>query len=455
MTTKLIFAVGTGENRATSYVLGGDRFDACFSALATRHFHDRQAALIGEGPIEEAFVLVTPGAREVGLPALLEAWDPCIPLSPLDAPDGGDVEDQWGLFDAIAAVIHDGDRIVLDITRGFRSLPLVALLVVAFMRAAHPNARLAMLTYGALEARSTEGTPLVDLTPMTSLLDWAAAVHRFQRGGDAQALAALVKETNRAIHRRGASVAAADRPRHLGALATDLDRFAAGLQTFRYEDTAALAPRLQARLRDAFESDPDRRAVRPLFILRSRLEAGLEPFKPADQTHPLADLRHQRHLLQWLYERGLYLQYTALLAELLVGWVAQGLGLVGLGDGSPTQHRQIHQFAEKVLRGAAKQLAGETPEALFMRQGEGLVAKLAELDYLGLVERLFALPHGPEVVEFAERVRPLRNSLMHAGMSTDQAPSDGPGIREKIEGFHQQVQAAVYLSGVGTGSMAT
>jgi CRISPR-associated Csx2 family protein len=52
----------------------------------------------------------------------------------VDIPDGKSEEELWEIFEAISKAVQEGDEIVFDITHGFRSLPMIAMLTIAYLK---------------------------------------------------------------------------------------------------------------------------------------------------------------------------------------------------------------------------------------------------------------------------------------------------------------------------------
>ncbi len=112
----------------------------------------------------------------------------------LDILDRGNSEaDMWKIFDVYQQSVDEGDEIILDITHGFRSLPMLAFPVVAYLRQVK-QVELKHILYAPFDTRlesTGKNTPIFDLTPFVNLLDWMNAVNVFQRTGDARPIADL------------------------------------------------------------------------------------------------------------------------------------------------------------------------------------------------------------------------------------------------------------------------
>ncbi len=83
------------------------------------------------------------------------------------------------------------ERLHLDITHGFRHLPMLALAALQALRALNPALRIEAIWYGAYDPDLGDA-PVHDLSGMLKLLDGAAAISRFDKDGDYTELANLM-----------------------------------------------------------------------------------------------------------------------------------------------------------------------------------------------------------------------------------------------------------------------
>lgn len=108
-------------------------------------------------------------------------------------PEGADEKELWEIFSIVVDQIEDNDRVLFDITHGFRSLPFLTFLALAYVRNVKSGVHIERVIYGAYDAveRNNPRKPVFDLTPFVGLLDWLGAVTMFQRTGDARPIANL------------------------------------------------------------------------------------------------------------------------------------------------------------------------------------------------------------------------------------------------------------------------
>ena len=113
-------------------------------------------------------------------------------------PEQNTPKDIWYIFEQITRYFEKGDSVIFDITHSFRSIPIVALLSVSYLRTVR-EVNIQGLLYGAFEAKDKDNkTPTFDLLPIVSLLDWITATDQFIKTGNGETLANLLNDNNQA-----------------------------------------------------------------------------------------------------------------------------------------------------------------------------------------------------------------------------------------------------------------
>jgi CRISPR-associated Csx2 family protein len=86
-----------------------------------------------------------------------------------------DEVEQLRLLADLASRVGEGEKVWLDITHGFRHLPMLALVAARYLSHVR-KAEIAGIYYGALEMTSAEGiTPVIQLDGLLRMLDWVEA----------------------------------------------------------------------------------------------------------------------------------------------------------------------------------------------------------------------------------------------------------------------------------------
>jgi CRISPR-associated Csx2 family protein len=128
----------------------------------------------------------------------------------VSVPNGETVQQMWEIFELVLNEIKSGDEIIFDITHGFRSMPMMAIIILSYAKALKENIIIRGIYYGAFEALGTafevkkmaieqRNAPIFDLTAFAVLLDWAQAVNVFLKYGRAEELTKLADEEIRPL----------------------------------------------------------------------------------------------------------------------------------------------------------------------------------------------------------------------------------------------------------------
>jgi CRISPR-associated DxTHG motif protein len=373
MTTRAISFLGYTRPelpyRPTTYVYGDRECHSAFMAEATARFFQHE--------IDELLVLVTEQAFGQNYADLQRAIAGAVPVRPVHIPSGQNEAELWAMFAAIERQIGQGDQIIFDITNGFRSLPVLALLAATFVRVAR-GAYVQRMIYGAFDATTDGKTPVFDLTPFVRLLDWTSATDAFLKYGRADDLAALAGDTT---------------------LASQLKAMTEALQTSRPAETMEVADGLEDAITATRATTAP--AQQPFALLLDRIGAEYASFglrRPRDRSNAGAVLQKQRTMIAWYIEKGMFVQAMTSARE----WI---VSLVVLHTGGDLFAKGQRGDAERLLNNNPK-----TPSSL----DPALVPQLDQLRRLWL------------------DARDVRNSLAHVGML-----HDAPRAKKVIERVRQ------------------
>jgi CRISPR-associated DxTHG motif protein len=110
---------------------------------------------------------------------------------PIVIPSGQSETELWEIFEAISESVNEGDDLYVDVTHGFRTLPIVLLTALEYLQRAK-GVHIRQVTYGAYEARVGAGpAPTFDLTPFFIIREWTAALVLLD-SGDFRALGSVM-----------------------------------------------------------------------------------------------------------------------------------------------------------------------------------------------------------------------------------------------------------------------
>jgi len=297
---KLILSfLGIGNYQEVPYSLDGEVYTTPYTQEAlARHYPDYTLK-----------VLLTQRARERHGEALRAR----VAYEEVPIPDGRTEEEIWRIFNAMAEAVPEGARLVLDVSHGFRSQPILGLAVAHFLRVAK-EVRVERIVYGVLLEEEGRGE-FLDLTPFLDLLSWTEATRDLVRYGFGRPLGELLKS----LHRQGWLTGEAQ-VRALGTLGNTLDQLSLSLELLRVRETGEHAQGLLEAL-GRVEGDLDLLPrSRPLGLLLRLLEARYHPLAAEDPFSP-EGLRAQAAMVDLLLQTGSLAQAVALMRELVVSRV--------------------------------------------------------------------------------------------------------------------------------------
>jgi CRISPR-associated DxTHG motif protein len=258
---------------------------------------------------EVTCVLLTEKARETHWNNLCQRLQEHTQIVGVDIPDGKSKAELWQIFTAISDAVHEGDEIAFDITHGFRSLPVLALLTIAYLKQIK-QVKVRYILYGAFDAKDEQGTPVFDLTPFANLLDWLAAAKMFMATGDSSELGRLIQEVqNDAYRKRGAY--GENLPRALKNFGMALEEVSNDLLLARVPNLPDSIRRLAQRQSEA--NTEVGQWTPPLTLLLDKIADTYEPFQ--DDSLPT-----QATLIRWYLDHNHIVQAMTLAREWVVSY---------------------------------------------------------------------------------------------------------------------------------------
>lgn len=409
---KALTFIGKGPYKITPYTYEGHSVKSNLFPVALCEFF---------GP-ERLMVFVTKESRQLYWDELCQKLSGKIAPEPVEIPWGGTPDELWEIFDRVVDSVAEGEEVIFDITHGFRSLPFVVFLAVAYLQTVK-SIRLRGIVYGAFDARDSEGrAPVFNLSPFLSLLHWLTAVHVFRRGGLAGDLARLLREIQGQAWREGA---AGQLPITLQAIGTRIEEVSQALLLIRPLEVMEKAQELTRRLTDDALNEA-RRWAKPFALIAPAVRREIAPFAVPPSAR---NLSAQRRMIDWYVERGLAVQALTLARELLVTKACMLLGFE-----TPLQ-RTARERAEAVLNYIVWSKQSDAGKRSEPWKG----SEPPRVD----VDRLCADDRGALVLKLWSRIRDNRNDVDHAGMNEQpsKAATLARGVREMGEELARVLEA--------------
>lgn len=133
----------------------------------------------------------------IRLEKILEEKHYAASVESVPIPEGLSTEEMWNVFEIMFDKLEDGDRLYIDLTHGFRYLPMMILVLcqyASFMK----RTSICSLTYGNFEALDSQlnEAPLMDLSPLSMLQGLTMGAADFQKFGKMGTLSDLFMQSS-------------------------------------------------------------------------------------------------------------------------------------------------------------------------------------------------------------------------------------------------------------------
>lgn len=117
-----------------------------------------------------------------------------IPVTLAIIPYGMEERDQVALLLRLAEEVQAGDEVLLDITHGFRTLPMLALVAAHYLERIK-QAKVKDIYYGAWEMRTEDDkAPVIRLAGLLRLMDWVQALAAYDQDGNYGVFSGLLEQ---------------------------------------------------------------------------------------------------------------------------------------------------------------------------------------------------------------------------------------------------------------------
>ncbi len=107
-------------------------------------------------------------------------------------PFGTNHNEFWQMFETLASLDVEGKDVYLDLTHGFRSIPLFVSTVMNFFEKVK-NANIKGVYYGMFEVQE-EVKPIIDMLPILEMNKWIEGYTLYKEYGDSRKISSLIEE---------------------------------------------------------------------------------------------------------------------------------------------------------------------------------------------------------------------------------------------------------------------
>ncbi|MCB0165229.1 MAG: TIGR02221 family CRISPR-associated protein [Anaerolineae bacterium] len=404
----LLTFLGTASYSPTTYTLADKQHTTCYCPAAVAHFYRPDTTL----------VVVTDAAKAKHFETLADEISAVTRPVAVSIPDGHSEADLWQIFEALTEHVKEKDELIVDITNGFRSLPFLSFLAIAFLRLAR-QVTVQNVFYGAWDARNEANeSPIFDLTPFVTLLDWTIATDRFTRFGDASDLADLLRAGMPPGPLMGKDLEARALGHSLKDTAKAMENVSLALRLTRPLETMTSAAHLTQTLAEV--GPRISQTARPYGLLARQIQTAYQPLALAGA--PLArenwpvNLQIQLDLVERYLTQGQIVQAVTLAREWLVS-----LLVYRFEAGSMTDYEGDRKPVELALSNVAERVRGGSRPPRHSRFDAALQA----------------LPDHQEIGKLWADLTHLRNDMAHVGMKS--VSSDAVSLRRRAEALYPRL----------------
>jgi CRISPR-associated Csx2 family protein len=422
MKRKLISFLGTGFYYTARYYHESENglleYETPFVQLALTHIFKPDEVVVFLTPQAESMNWLgekRPDKRtgkeypETGLMELSQNHFPEVSFVPVQIPNEQTEEDIWKIFEKFQEHLDDGESIIFDVTHSFRSIPIMSLACLHYVRSFR-NVNLQGIYYGNWEAKENREddlsprAPVINLTPFVDLMDWSMAVSEFISYGQSGLLKKLIDS--------GSDSFDAKRKGQLRSLAAALDKTSKSIVGCRGRDIFSGEiwkdiTRLTEKLRKS--KDQTIPAVTPLLDLIDQKINSLI----VEEIHASQEVKNGLGVVRWCLEHNHIQQAYAILQETLI------THLCDLGGIDPS-NRDMRQLAAQCVK-----VREEEDRNNWHKPAKDNLEKVDEiLDKAG--DNFFKL---------YKNLSDLRNDVMHCRLKSDK---DYSHLRKQINGFYKQ-----------------
>jgi len=352
-----------------------------------------------------------------GLKSCLEALSLKPTIHGIDIPTGATESEIWSIFNIVLNQIKENDVVVFDITHAFRSIPMLAIVILNYAKVIK-KIHLSGIYYGAFETicpaplvkeKPIEQrlAPVFNLTAFDELLSWSMALDRFMSTGDASATASLAKITSLPILKetKGQDKAA----KATDNLAKKLEEFSQAIASCRGKKISATADQLKKSIAACLALDSINSALLPML---KDLDGRLSQFK----NNPVSD---GFHAVRWCIDHNLIQQGYTFLQESIITWIAAEFSL----DYKVRDNRRIVSQALAISHKNFPENKWEKPAC----------------DHPDIVNKcLNIIRNKPSLADIYEQITQRRNDINHSGMVSNPVSFDH--LKNKLDDFLRNIE---------------
>ena len=334
-------------------------------------------------------------------------------------PDGKDEKELFEIFRKIYDILEPNDHLYFDITHGFRSLPMLALVLENYSKFLK-NIVVKSITYGNYEASDEihdnnnnvyRKAPIIDLLPLSKIQDWTFAAADYLRNGNAKRIKELITDHRSAIC-RGLKEGNKDDAEKLNDIANSLERFVNDFQTCR--GLNILSGNNVTKLRKNLV-EYGNTLIDPLNPIIEKVKDSFDSFEDSSGQ---PNLKNGFEAAKWCISHNLYQQAATILQENIVSFFCSRYKLSLCNKEERNLVNITFAYHKKLLD--TKTSKEDKDKILETIKDNSTIKQLFDDTILS----------SKEIIEEFGRLTDERNDINHSGMRD--CPHDASTIRRNI-----------------------
>lgn len=366
----LISVIGTGAYQPTTYQFNGKQSET--SPYIIKAIKD----LFNPDKI---FVIMTEQAANAHKSNLAQLCK--FEMIPIQA--GRNEQELWDMFQAVVDIVPENQNIIIDVTHGFRSQPMLLLAIAVYLQVTK-NVKVDYILYGAFDAKDENGiSPIFDLKPFLDLISWSFATENFIKKGDATLLSELIIN----IHNQAYKSKNDYLPKGLKSVGQKLSDMTKAFSVVRPQEILNIAKELPEKITQSYLDTDNLSKAKPFKSLLDKITEKFAKFSIDETVFSESGINAQAEIIQYYLDTKQYQQAVTLSRELVVSKVCSIYNFDML-----TQREQ----AENLLNNAIR---NDNP-------------------FLQMTEK------GKKFADVWQNLGNIRNDINHAGMRESPIPAN-------------------------------
>ncbi|MDU1350321.1 TIGR02221 family CRISPR-associated protein [uncultured Clostridium sp.] len=361
------------------------------------------------------------------LKEILELSHPNLKIKDVEIPFGKNEDEIWDIFNIMLANIDEGDEVIFDISNSFRSIPMLVLIILNYAKALK-NIQLKGIYYGAYEARTQENgqtiSPVFDLTPFDSLLEWSEAVSMFLKYGNSEKIRELSTDKElieRVIKRDGAAIKIKNFVENLNDFTNNIYTCRGKMITNGKSSCKKSIAKSYQMLKENFESilEENNDLIKPLEPLFSKIDDRISEFSSDD------NLKTGMSVIKWSIDNNLIQQGYTALDETIKTYLCKRYGL---DDSNNYDREKIINCALNIKKESNKEEYRNSCKNL-----KELITQIAinwniKKDKEKIIQIAYKIDN--KLISLIDRIRDKRNDINHFGFNN--SVSDYETMKNKL-----------------------